>query len=65
MSKSHYPIALDFRQVDLKIKDKAILQNINLQIPAGQTTVLLGPSGAGKSTLMHWLSAYLNHLAGT
>tara|TARA_B100000683_G_scaffold260921_1_gene286219 strand:- start:41 stop:814 length:774 start_codon:yes stop_codon:yes gene_type:complete len=53
MKKSHFPIAIDFRHVDLHFGKKQILSDINLQIPAGQTTVLLGPSGAGKSTLMH------------
>ena len=64
MNKHQYPIALDFRQVDLKIGDKRILKEINLQIPSGQTTVLLGPSGAGKSTLMHLAIGLLKPSAG-
>ncbi len=64
MSKHQYPIALDFRQVDLKIGDKRILKDINLQIPSGQTTVLLGPSGAGKSTLMHLAIGLIKPSAG-
>lgn len=35
--------------------DKVILQNVNLDIPAGQTVGVVGPSGAGKSQLLHLL----------
>ncbi len=31
--------------------DKTILHDINLDVPAGETHVLMGPNGAGKSTL--------------
>ena len=34
---------------------RAVLQNLSLQIPSGQCTVVLGPSGAGKSTLARLL----------
>ena len=34
-------------------EDKPILHNIDLQVGAGETHVLMGPNGAGKSTLGH------------
>ena len=33
--------------------EKAILHNVNLEVPAGKVHVLMGPNGAGKSTLGH------------
>lgn len=33
-----------------------VLKDINLEIPAGQVTVLVGPSGSGKSTLLRSLN---------
>ena len=35
------------------VDEKSILHNIHLDIPAGETHVLMGPNGAGKSTLGH------------
>ncbi len=41
---------LSFR-VDNDGQDKEIIQNINLEIPAGKLFVITGPNGGGKSTL--------------
>lgn len=35
------------------VDEKSILHDIHLDIPAGETHVLMGPNGAGKSTLGH------------
>jgi len=37
--------------VSFAFGNKRVLKNATLEIPAGQTTVLIGPSGSGKTTL--------------
>ncbi|MGI9309225.1 MAG: ABC transporter ATP-binding protein [Gammaproteobacteria bacterium] len=41
-----------------------ILDNINLQVSAGETVALVGPSGAGKTTLLALLAGLDNPTAG-
>jgi len=36
--------------------DQPLIQQMNLTIPAGETTAIVGPSGAGKSTLIKLIS---------
>ena len=47
------PFARDIRleHVSFAYGDSPILQDVNLQIPAGQTVAIVGPSGAGKTTV--------------
>ncbi|MDF1722220.1 MAG: ABC transporter ATP-binding protein [Minwuia sp.] len=45
-------IGLRLQDLAVSYGDKAILQDLSLDIPAGRTTCLLGPSGIGKSTLL-------------
>lgn len=44
--------ALDIQNVSKWFGDRRILNNINLQIAAGQIVAMVGPSGCGKSTLL-------------
>jgi phospholipid/cholesterol/gamma-HCH transport system ATP-binding protein len=44
--------AIEFKNITKKFGEKIVVEDLNLQIPRGQTTVLLGPSGTGKSTLL-------------
>ncbi|MDD6894121.1 amino acid ABC transporter ATP-binding protein [Limosilactobacillus mucosae] len=45
--------------------DKHVLKNIDLEFPAGQTTVLVGPSGSGKSTILRSLNLLEQPNSGT
>ena len=50
--------AIALRKVTKRFSGVTILDNVNLDIPAGSVTVILGPSGSGKSTLLRCI----NHL---
>lgn len=39
-------------------KDKAFIENLNINVPKGKITTILGPNGSGKSTLLSILSTY-------
>lgn len=49
-------LAIDLAKVVKRFGSERVLDEVNLQVPAGATTVLLGPSGAGKTvTIKHIL----------
>jgi ATP-binding cassette, subfamily B, bacterial MsbA len=45
--------------------EAAVLQNISLEIQAGEILALVGPSGAGKSTLFNLIPRFYDPSAGT
>lgn len=45
-------------------KDRPILQNLNLTIPAGQKIAIVGPSGCGKSTILRLLFRFYDAESG-
>ncbi|MCE7785995.1 iron ABC transporter ATP-binding protein [Staphylococcus xylosus] len=47
------------------IQDKAILQNINVEINKGKLTTMIGPNGAGKSTLLSAITRLIEFETGT
>ncbi|GAM68573.1 ABC-type hemin transport system [Vibrio sp. JCM 19236] len=47
--------------ISVKIGNKSILDNVNIEFHAGEFTVLLGPNGTGKSTLLKTLSNEMPH----
>ena len=49
---------IDVRGVHKSFGDLEVLKGIDLEVPAGDVTVILGPSGSGKSTLLR----AINHL---
>ena len=55
---------LKVKNLNSKYQDTAILQNINLELKAGEKVFLNGKSGVGKTTLMHLLGTILKPTSG-
>ena len=47
---------LEIKDLKTSVKDKAILNGLNLNIQAGEVHAIMGPNGSGKSTLANVLS---------
>jgi ABC-2 type transport system ATP-binding protein len=56
---------LSARGISQRFGDRAVLDDVDLEVPAGQVVGLLGPNGAGKTTLMRILFGVLAPDAGT
>ena len=46
---------LSIKNLSVSVEGQNILENISLEVPAGETHVLMGPNGSGKSTLSNVL----------
>jgi subfamily B ATP-binding cassette protein MsbA len=57
--------SITFKNVTFSYGDKAVLNNVNLEIPKGKIIALVGPSGGGKSTLMDLLPRFIEPNFGT
>jgi ABC-2 type transport system ATP-binding protein len=55
---------LSARAVSHRFGDRAVLDDVHLDVPAGQVVGLLGPNGAGKTTLMRIIFGVLPADAG-
>ncbi|HEY4224109.1 MAG TPA: ATP-binding cassette domain-containing protein [Myxococcota bacterium] len=51
--------AISFRGATKRFGARTVVEALDLDIPRGQTTVLLGPSGTGKSTLLRMATGLL------
>lgn len=49
---------LEIKNLQVKIENKVLIDNLNLKINKGETHVLLGPNGAGKSTLLNTIMGH-------
>jgi ABC-2 type transport system ATP-binding protein len=56
---------LSARAVSHRFGDRVVLDDVHLDVPAGQVVGLLGPNGAGKTTLMRIIFGVLPADAGT
>lgn len=57
--------AISTRSLSLGYGDSPIIDDLNLQIPKGQITVLIGANGCGKSTLIRSIARLLKPQTGT
>ena len=58
------PASLNLRNVSVRLGARSILEDINLNVQAGERLVLAGPSGSGKSTLLRAIAGLLPISAG-
>lgn len=56
---------LELRHISQNYGDRALLQDINLSVAAGEIVALLGPSGSGKSTLLAIVAGLQQPLTGS
>jgi phospholipid/cholesterol/gamma-HCH transport system ATP-binding protein len=55
---------IDLQDVSLSFGDKQVLSHLNLQITAGESTVIVGRSGSGKSVLLKLMMGLLAPTSG-
>jgi len=56
--------AVGFEAVTFAYRDKAVLHDIELQIPAGQIIALVGETGAGKTTMARLIARFYDPSVG-
>lgn len=57
--------AIAIQQLEIRRGRRAIIDGLNLEVPAGRITGLLGPSGGGKTTLMRAIVGSQRIASGT
>ncbi|MEM7602759.1 MAG: ATP-binding cassette domain-containing protein [Verrucomicrobiota bacterium] len=63
--ESNRKLYFELSEVHTSLGGKSILSGVNLEVPAGKTTVILGGSGAGKSVLLKHLNGLIRPVRGT
>lgn len=58
-------LLVEVKQLNVKLRDQIILDDINLSLYAGQIVTIVGPNGAGKTTLLKTLLGLLKPSSGT
>lgn len=56
--------AIDIEDLTVAYREKAVLWDVDLQVPAGVLCAVVGPNGAGKSTLLKAILGLVRPVAG-
>ena len=56
---------ISLQNISFAYNQQSILNQFNLMIDEGKTTVLIGPSGCGKSTILRLINRLLTPQSGT
>ena len=56
---------VQFKDVGLVYGITTVLENINLTIPQGSTTMVVGPSGCGKTSILNFITGKIKPTQGT
>jgi ABC-type multidrug transport system fused ATPase/permease subunit len=56
--------AIGFEKVTFAYRDKPVLHDVDLQIPAGQIVAVVGETGAGKTTMARLMARFYDPAAG-
>lgn len=56
--------ALELRNASVEFAAKVVFKNVSLQIPKGQSFVLIGPSGQGKTVMLKTLAGLVAPISG-
>ena len=54
------PANVAVRDLTIRLGANTVIENLNLDVRAGEFVVLLGPSGCGKSTLLHSIAGLID-----
>ncbi|MBY0527768.1 MAG: metal ABC transporter ATP-binding protein [Gemmataceae bacterium] len=58
------PAAVDINDLTVAYRDKAVLWDVDLTVPAGNLMAIVGPNGAGKTTLIKAILGLIRPVAG-
>ena len=53
--------AISARGITVRLGGRAVVRDVDLDVPEGQWVGLIGPNGAGKTTLLRALAGLLPH----
>ena len=60
-----HPANVAVRNLTIRLGSNTVIENLDLDVLAGEFVVLLGPSGCGKSTLLHSIAGLIDASDGS